>query len=71
MAVVVMVPMNMSMPEIKMTFNMRYEVLMAVSIQITVFWDVTECSFATNFPLEPAASMFGEDYTANGGSRFL
>jgi hypothetical protein len=37
MAVVVMVPMNMTMPEIKMTFNMRYEVLMAVSIQITVF----------------------------------
>jgi hypothetical protein len=28
---------------------------------------VTEC----NFPLEPAASIFGEDNTENGGGRFL
>jgi hypothetical protein len=49
MAVAVMVPMNMTMSEMKMTFSMRYEVLMAVSIQITVFWNVTECSLLPTF----------------------
>jgi hypothetical protein len=71
MAVVVMVTMNMTMPKIKMKFE--HEI-----------WSSHDCEhpdrsllgcettqFSTNFPLEPAASISGEDYIENGGIRFL
>lgn len=50
---------------------MRFKVLIAVTMKVSIFWDVTPCNFAgrycTKISEEPAASIFWvEEYKLAG-----
>jgi hypothetical protein len=51
--------------------EMRFEVLAAVNIETTVFWDVTPCNLVAVHQRLGTLGRDGVDCPENGGSRFL